>query len=405
MPLTLSRAEARRLLARYHFAATDLPGAFARLGSVQYDPLNPVGRNPDLVLQARVPGYHVDDWQTLAYRDRRIYDAWDKQVCLVPLSDWPWRAHIRAHRATWTPLVIAEEAAAVAATLAELDARGPLSSLDFADQSHAVAPGAWYGPKRVKHILRVLWDRGAIVTHHRQGGRHYYDRAERVIPPDLFAAPSVTDVATFLRWIVARRCQAMGLLRPAGDGSIWSGCGDAAQRAQALRDLVDDGAILPVTIADGDLPGQTLLLPASALPLLAEPPLPPRAIFVAPLDNLLWDRRLVQRLFDFDYIWEVYKPEAQRRWGYYVLPVFYGDRFIARVDGRRDGDVWRVARWWWEADVRPTADLIAAVRDAAQRFLRYLGATSISLAEGIDPAARRALGAPRSRARRATLPD
>src|SRR2546423_9359782 len=95
--LTLSRAEARRFLANYHFTPTDVPGVFERLGTVQYDPLNPVGRNPDLVLQARVPGYQVDDWQKTAYTDRLGYDAWDQIASLVPVSDWPMRARPRAH--------------------------------------------------------------------------------------------------------------------------------------------------------------------------------------------------------------------------------------------------------------------------------------------------------------------
>jgi uncharacterized protein len=80
MTIQLSREQARRFLVAYHFAQTDLPGVFARLGTVQYDPLNPVGRNPDLVLQARIPGYRVDDWQQAAYTDRLIYDAWDKSL-------------------------------------------------------------------------------------------------------------------------------------------------------------------------------------------------------------------------------------------------------------------------------------------------------------------------------------
>ena len=79
MVLQISREQARRFLARYHFLATDLPGVFDHLGTVQYDPLNPVGRNPDLVFQARVPGYQVDDWQKAAYTDRLVYDAWDKR--------------------------------------------------------------------------------------------------------------------------------------------------------------------------------------------------------------------------------------------------------------------------------------------------------------------------------------
>ena len=77
----ISREEARRFLAQYHFKPTDLTGVIDRLGSVQYDPLNPVGRNADLVFQARIPGYQVDDWQKAAYTDRVIYDAWDKQAC------------------------------------------------------------------------------------------------------------------------------------------------------------------------------------------------------------------------------------------------------------------------------------------------------------------------------------
>ena len=85
MTLHISRKQARRLLALYHFTPTDFPGVFERLGTVQYDPLNPVGRNPDLVLQARIAGYRVDDWQKAAYSDRLIYDAYDKQAHLLPL--------------------------------------------------------------------------------------------------------------------------------------------------------------------------------------------------------------------------------------------------------------------------------------------------------------------------------
>src|SRR6266849_7974157 len=99
MGLHISLEEARRFLTLYHLRPTDLPGTIDRLGTVQYDPLNPVGRNADLVFQARISGYQVDDWQKAAYTDRIIYDAWDKQACLVPVSDLPMRALIRTrHR-------------------------------------------------------------------------------------------------------------------------------------------------------------------------------------------------------------------------------------------------------------------------------------------------------------------
>jgi uncharacterized protein YcaQ len=389
--LTLSRAEARRFLATYHFTLTDVPGVFERLGTVQYDPLNPVGRNPDLVLQARVPGYQVDDWQKTAYTDRIVYDAWDKMACLVPVADWPMRARLRARTYDLHPQLLEEQADAVAAALAELDARGPLSSLEFEDQSHFTHRSSWHGPKRIKHILRALWDRGLIVTHHRQGGRHYYDRAERVIPPEYFHAQPVEDEDESTRWMLARRSQSMGLVRPTGEPSIWFGCGPATRRASAFKALVEMGQLVPVQISESGAKGWPAYLPASALKLLEAPAAAPRVIFLGPLDSLLWDRRGVMQLFDFEYIWEVYKPEPQRRWGYYVLPVFYGDRFVARLDGRLERGSWTITRWWWEPDVTPTADLLDALQAAAGNFARYLRANSVRVEAGVAQEVRQAM--------------
>jgi uncharacterized protein len=389
--LTLSRAEARRFLATYHFTPTDVSGVFERLGTVQYDPLNPVGRNPDLVLQARVPDYRVDDWQKTAYTDRIVYDAWDKMACLVPVADWPMRARLRARTYDQHPQFLEEQADAVAAALAELDARGPLSSLEFEDQSHFTDRNSWYGPKRIKHILRALWDRGLIVTHHRQGGRHYYDRAERVIPPEYFHAPPLEDEGEAIRWMLARRSQSMGLIRPTGEPSIWFGCGPASCRATAFKELVEMGQLVPVQISEIGAKGWPAYLPTSALKLLEAPAAMPRVIFLGPLDSLLWDRRGVMQLFDFEYIWEVYKPEPLRRWGYYVLPVFYRDRFVARLDSRLERGNWTIIRWWWEPDVTPTADLLDALQVAARDFARYLGASSVRVEAGIPSSVRQAM--------------
>src|SRR5712691_1244763 len=136
MTLHISPEQARRLLALYHFTPTDLPGVMERLGTVQYDPLNPVGRNPDLVFQARVPGYQVDEWQKAAYTDRLIYDAWDKQACLVPVSDWPRRALIREmYRPYHDKEILHADADLAAMVLATIDAQGPLSPLEFEDRS------------------------------------------------------------------------------------------------------------------------------------------------------------------------------------------------------------------------------------------------------------------------------
>lgn len=382
MVVHISREEARRFLAQYHFKPTDLTGVIERLGTVQYDPLNPVGRNADLVFQSRIPGYQVDDWQTAAYTDRIIYDAWDKQACLVPVSDWPMRALVREKfRPYHDREILQADAEGAARILAAIDAQGPLSSLEFEDRERFGDAGSWNGSTRTKRILRSLWACGELVTHHRKGGRHYYDRPDRVIPAHHFDVPPLLDEAAYYRWIIMRRYKAAGILRPTAEAAVWSACDEAPKRKLALAQLVEAGLMTQLRI--GELAGP-YYAQTSALKLLDEPPSSPRVIFMGPLDSLLWDRKSLLQIFDFNYIWEVYKPVEQRKWGYYVLPVFYGDRFVARVDSRFEKDTWTISRWWWEPDIMPNADLLHALGKTFQNFLYYLHADKVCFGENVD---------------------
>jgi uncharacterized protein YcaQ len=395
MVLHISREEARRFLALYHFKPTDLPGVMERLGTVQYDPLNPVGRNADLVFQARIPGYQVDDWQKAAYTDRILYDAWDKQACLVPVSDWPMRALIREKlRPYHDREILQADAEGAAKILATIDEQGPLSSLEFEDRTRFGEQGSWYGSTRTKRILRSLWACGELVTHHRKGGRHYYERPQRVIPAQHFETPPLLDEAAYYRWIIMRRYQATGILRPTAEAAIWSACAEASKRKLALAQLVEAGLLTRLQIGES---AGTYYVHTGALKLLDEPLSNPRMIFLGPLDSLLWDRKSLLHIFDFDYIWEVYKPAEQRKWGYYVLPVFYGDRFIARVDSRLEKGVWTLSRWWWEPDITPGADLLDALRTAVEDFLHYLRAEEVYMGDQVDARINQSISLPHLR--------
>jgi uncharacterized protein len=388
--IQLSHEEARRLLALYHFTQTDIAGVLERLGTVQYDPLNPLGRNPDLVFQARVPGYRVDDWQEAAYEQRLMYDAWDKQACLVPIEDWPIRALIREkYRPYHDREILQADAEGATAVLSTIREQGPLSPLEFEDRSRVDEMiHSWYGQTRVKRLMRSLWACGQLVTHHRKSGRHYYDLPERVIPAHHYQTQPLLDEAAFHRWIVLRRFQAAGLLRPNSDAAIWSGCGTRAQCAQAVAELVEAGQLVAVLVGDRAEKAWTYYMPAAALKLLDAPTPEPCMIFLGPLDSLLWDRKATLHLFDFDYVWEVYKPVEQRKWGYYVLPIFHGDRFVARMDARLENSTWNVFRWWWEPDVSPDPEMLVALRLAARNFLHYLGANDVRVDESVDIAVR-----------------
>src|SRR5690625_2279220 len=248
VPLSWSRSDARRFLARYHLSPGSLEQIVSRLGSIQYDPLRPVGRNPDLVLQARVPGYRVDSWETSAYGDRQMIDAWDKQACLVLPSDWRYRWVYHDHfRERWEERVLTPYAEQVDATLVELAARGPLTSLDFENQERVEAwQGSWYGAKLVKVIMRALWDSGMVVTHHRVKGRHAYALPEQVIPQEVQGSRSSEEEA--LKFIIRRRHQSMGLLRANAQQALWSIPAKPARRRLLLEALVEEGELIPIEI-------------------------------------------------------------------------------------------------------------------------------------------------------------
>lgn len=385
--LNLSKADARRLLASYHLEQTNVEGVFERLSSVQYDPLNPVGRNHDLVLQARAPDYKVNDWEEVAYcpGERVIYDAWDKQACLVPVSDWAHRRVYHEHFSLrWSERVLKPHAQAVKATLAELSTRGPLSSLEFTDQTPVEGwRGSWHGPKLVKNVLRALWYTGQIVTYRRDKGRHVYSLPEEVIP-ERYASQEVSRDES-LRTLILRRVQSAGLLRPNADAALWSLPAKSPERNKLAHALVEEERLVRFQV-DSQL---YYTLPGVLESL--EHPLPdPRTTFLAPLDSFMWDRKMLQRLFDFDYVWEVYKPERERKWGYYVLPVFYGERFVARFDSRLIGNTWHLLRWWWEAGIEPDATMLSALEAAVKRFKRYLRAEKVALPRGLDKRTRAA---------------
>ncbi|HSI73946.1 MAG TPA: crosslink repair DNA glycosylase YcaQ family protein, partial [Fimbriimonas sp.] len=166
-PLKLSKADARRVLVRDQFEpCATAEEAFRKLRSIQFDPIAPVGCNHDLVLQARVPGYKIGDWEKLAYKDRFIYDGWDKQASLVPYEGWPVRRFFHAlQRRNFDERVFSTQQDAVAAVLGEIRERGAMQPKDFEFQAHREEwKGTWYGPSVTKQVLRALWHTGEIMT-------------------------------------------------------------------------------------------------------------------------------------------------------------------------------------------------------------------------------------------------
>jgi uncharacterized protein YcaQ len=369
----------------------------ARLGSLQFDPLEVAGRNHDLVLLARIEGYRREWTDALLYRDRALYETYNKGLSLVPTAELPyyriaWDRSSRRHDAG----SFDEHAPLVAELLERIRADGELSSTDV--EPRAAIEWYWRPTNQVRALLEALGEAGVLGLSRRAGNRRYYDLVERLFPADLLAERQ--DEHDQLRHKLLSRFRAHGLLGRAGQGEIWLGLGKAVaqpgdppwrSRIALRNELVETGAIVPVEV-DG-LKGERFVL-AGDLAILddAEAELaggrdpadqPPGAAFLAPLDPFVWDRELLRNLYDFDYVWEVYVPERKRRWGYYVLPILFGDRLVGRIEPRidRKSGAFRVLGLWWEAGFDPLAvpGFVAAFAVALDAHRRFGGIRKVVL--------------------------
>lgn len=356
--------------------------AFARLRSIQFDPISSAGCNHDLVLQARVPGYRIDDWAKTAYEERLIYDGWDKQASLIPFEGWPLRRFIHTLHERHFRKLFDEYPEAVTAILKNLEDRGPLmpKECDFQER-RADWKSHWYSPNVTKRVLRGLWHTGRVMTAGRRKGQHLYDLTERIVPAHLYSQP-LLDIEEARRGLMLERHRAVGMIRPSASAEMWSYTVLYYTRKELINQLLEAGEIVPVEV-DGIKANAT----PEFLSLLDSLPREPRVVFVAPLDQVMWDRKMLQLLFDFEYAWEIYVPEAKRRWGYYVLPVLFGDSFAARVEFYCRGGVLEIRNWHWELASPPPAFFVE-LESSLRSFADYCSATSIQVASHVDPKVR-----------------
>jgi len=391
----VSARAARRYLVHHHLLTPPraLPArpdsvmrVIDRLGSLQFDPLEVAGRNHDLVLLARIAGYRRAWTDELLYRDRVLYETYNKMFSIVPTAELPW------YRVTWdreharhTGGSFDEHAPLVEELLERVRSGGPLSSTDV--EPRAAIDWYWRPTNQVRALLEALAEAGILAISRREGNRRVYDLVERLFPPDLLGhRPPEREQH---RHKLLSRYRANGLLGATGEYTLWAGTGETRGRASLRDELVDTGHLLPVTVEGlrglRFLPGDELgLLDAAEAELAAEGEpaaawvigrpagVEPGAAFLAPLDPLAWDRDLLLRLWDFDYRWEVYVPEKKRRWGYYVLPLLYGDRFVGRIEPRidRKAGTLRVLDVWWEDGFDPLDGTNPGFVDAFVEALR-----------------------------------
>ncbi len=340
MAATMALDEARRLaVAAQGFDRARPKGVVNRghlrrlvqsLGAIQLDFVDVVVPAHYVVPFSRLGPYDRDLLGDLLYRRRDLTEQWAHQSSIVPVEHW---ALLRDGRAKHDRRVRALSAFAekhpdyVARVLEEVRAHGPLGAADIPLMEHAPPyPRDAWGWTLPKIALEALLVQGVVAVAGRVDDQsRVFNLAERVIPKKHLRRAGKPDEAVRVLLLQAARALGVGT---AGDLADVYGL-PAQVTKRHLSALVRKRALEKVRVGNWREP-------AYRHPEVAEPTRLRAAALLAPFDPLLWSRRRVARLFEFEYVLEIFVPRAKRRWGTYVLPFLMGDQLVARVDLHTD---------------------------------------------------------------------
>jgi hypothetical protein len=357
-----------------------------KLGFVQIDSISRVERAHHLTLGARLTGYRPALLDRLAFEKRTLFEHWTHDAALIPIALFQhWKPRFaafaeRAPRLRWFHTRLGPEPArTIARVRRRISREGPLRARDFERGADRPATGWWdWTPEKM--ALEFLWRTGRLAIAGRDNFHKVYDLIERVLP-EAHASPAPSPEA-HVEWACHSALERLGVATSSEIATFWAAV-SATQVSAWCREAVSAGRIAAVSLeaADGSKPRKAFAVLDWEPRLRRAPAAPERTRLLSPFDPVVRDRKRLQRLFAFDYRFEAFVPAAKRKFGYYVLPILEGERFVGRLDPRHDRErgVLVVEKLFWEPGVRPTRvrrrALDAALADLAQR----IGASSLEL--------------------------
>ena len=371
---------------------------------LQLDPLQIIARSHDIKLHSRVLDYTPGLWEEVTYQQRKFFD-WGGWLAVRPMDELPhWRVVMRRERDSNARLhsTARDHADAIVEMRAILHERGTVSNRDF-KMAARTRTESYRGSKDSALALYYLWLTGEVMTHHRERFERVYALTETVAPPQLIRESSDAEADRFL---ITKEISFSGLARlnRVAD-SFFRGV--PFDKAKQLREsLLADGDIIEVQIDGWKAVHCALGSDAAILDDLSAGRVPQawtplatntteEVLFLAPLDHVS-ARGRAKVVFGFDYVWEVYKPVHLRKFGYYTLPILWGDQLVARFDSKLDRttNTFVILGLWLEDQALGNDEAFAeALARGFARFVTFLGASKLDVTAISEPLLRRRVSA------------
>ncbi len=361
-----------------------------QMEGVQLDPLTMVARSQDIAMYGRVLNYKPELLYKMAYEKRKAFDygGW---LFMYPMTEFPyWQLHMkhRQQKGMMYESFTHPPKDLIKFVLNELKERGPLANRDF--EGARVSAWSYRGRKEASVALYYLWMTGEVMITNRKGFDRIYDLRERVVPQEFDYSATEADTEDYFgrKWI-----SFLGLARE----NTWrTGLGDYIHRTvtqkeakERIEKMIEQKTVSRVQV-EGSKDGFLILkrdqphlsaLEAGRIPKSWKqvgPSTEEEVTFLAPLE-IVSARSRANKIFDFEYLWEVYKPLHQRRWGYYTLPILYGDDLVARLDPKLDRTTMtlQILGFWLEDDAPKDEAFASALANGLIRFANMMDAIKI----------------------------
>jgi uncharacterized protein len=373
-------------------SADNILRVFRDLGCIQLDPISAVAPSHLIVLWSRIGNFDKTHLERLLWSDRKIFEYWAHQASLVLMEDYPlyhpmMRGFPQTFAKGWGPGWTERNFQWITShndlrdyVLGELKTKGALLSRQFEDKTRRKPRGSgWGSSSDVSRMLSNLFFRGDVMVVGRQGNQKLWDLSERFLPRWVSKKVLAADEIEYEA--VQRSIRALGTAT-ASEIDYHFLRGRYHHLNSTLKQLVDESRIYPVDIEDSGIGKGERYIHAKDITLLSELETggwQPRISLLSPFDNLICDRTRTKLLFNFDFTVEIYTPSHKRKYGYYVLPILYGDKLVGRIDPlmNRKEEQLQIKAVHAEPSAPRDQTFARKLRDVIEQFSGFLGAKEV----------------------------